>query len=73
MNNLETWQTENKVSNKHLSQIVGVHTSLITHIKKGRRKPSPALALRIEQATGGAVTLRELLFPDKTNGAGIEQ
>lgn len=30
----------------------------------GSRRPSPELALLIEQATGGAVTLRELLFPD---------
>ncbi len=28
----------------------------------------PCNALRIEQATGGAVTLRELLFPNQTEG-----
>jgi transcriptional regulator with XRE-family HTH domain len=31
----------------------------------GKFKPSADNALTIEQATGGAVTLRELLFPDQ--------
>lgn len=38
------------------------YTSLIIN---GKRKPSAPLALRIEQATNGVVTLRELLFPEK--------
>ena len=48
--------------------MVGVHQSLITHINKGRRKPSPPLALRIQEATGGAVTVMELLYPEKGQG-----
>jgi DNA-binding transcriptional regulator YdaS (Cro superfamily) len=31
----------------------------------------PRNALRIEQATGGAVTLRELLFPKEHGGDGL--
>lgn len=31
----------------------------------GRFKPSPANALRIQQATNGAVTVMDLLFPGK--------
>jgi len=57
------WQKRNGVTNKAISEMLGVHQSFITHINKGRRKPSANLALKIEQATGGAVTLRELLFP----------
>jgi len=48
---------------KKFAAIIGIHHVYFNAIKNNRRKPSPSLALRIEQATGGAVTLRELLFP----------
>jgi len=67
---LENWQKENGVSNKALSDKINVHQSLITHIHKGRRTPSASLAMRIQEATGGAVTVMELLFPDKTGDKG---
>lgn len=35
-------------------------------IVNGKFKPSAKTASIIEQATGGAVTLRELLFPEQT-------
>jgi hypothetical protein len=35
----------------------------IRHIKQGRSRPSPELALRIEKATGGKVDRLELLYP----------
>jgi len=44
---------------------LGIHPVYLSSIS-GSCRPSPKLALRIEQATGGAVTLRELLFPDTT-------
>ncbi len=34
-------------------------------IINNKRVPSPPLALRISEATGGAVSVMELLFPDK--------
>ncbi len=37
---------------------------MISMIINGIRRPSPNLALKIEQATGGAVTRDELLFPE---------
>ncbi len=41
----------------------------MSYVLNGRRKPSAPLALRIEQATGGAVTRMELLYPEeKVNG-----
>lgn len=67
---LDSWQKEHGMSNRELSVIVGVHESFITHLKKGRRKYSAALALRIEQATGGAVSRMELLYPEQTETAG---
>jgi len=34
-----------------------------------RRKPSPKLALKIQEATGGQVTVMELLFPNRNQEA----
>jgi len=58
------WQKTNRVSNRQLARMVKVHESLLCHINAGRRKTTPHIALRIEQATGGQVTRDELLFPE---------
>jgi len=47
-----------------LARKVNVHQSHLSKIARGRRRPSPELALRIEQAMSGAVTRDELLFPE---------
>jgi len=65
--NLSEWQKNTGVSNGDLSKILGVHFSYITHLNANRRRPSPELALKIQQATGGQVTVMELLFPNQTN------
>lgn len=44
---------------------IGIHHVYLNSIIKGRRRPSPDLALRIEEATGGAVTRMELLYPEE--------
>lgn len=63
---LLTWQKASGLSNKELAERLCVHFSYITHLYNDqKRKPSPVLALRIQEATGGAVTVMELLFPDK--------
>jgi DNA-binding transcriptional regulator YdaS (Cro superfamily) len=63
--NLQTWQTINQVTDKDLASRINVDASLLSHYKAGRRRFSPQNALRIEQATGGAVTRMELLYPDE--------
>jgi transcriptional regulator with XRE-family HTH domain len=50
------------------AQQAGLKQSYASLIKNGRRRPSPNLALRIQEATDGAVTVMELLFPKNTNG-----
>lgn len=45
---------------KKIAQNLGVSPSAITHILKGRMRPSPYLALRLEQLTN--VDLRIWLF-----------
>jgi transcriptional regulator with XRE-family HTH domain len=39
----------------------------VWRIVNGKFKPSARIAAAIEKATGGDVTLRELLFPDQQN------
>lgn len=71
-NLLSDWQKANNISNTALAAIVGVHASLITHINKGRRKPSAPLALRIDEATKGAVPFRSW-YEESTNGGRSER
>lgn len=42
---------------------IEIHPVYLNAIIRHRRRPSPELALRIEQATDGAVTRMELLYP----------
>lgn len=69
MNALETYLTNKKMNDSEFSRVSGIKQPTIWRIKNGHCKPSPGIALRIEEATGGAVTLRELLFPAEQSGA----
>jgi len=40
--------------------------SYLIQIRNGHRRPSPELAERIEEATGGLVTRMELLYPQNS-------
>jgi DNA-binding transcriptional regulator YdaS (Cro superfamily) len=42
---------------------IGASAPFVSQLIKGRRKPSARLALRIEEATNGAVSRMELLYP----------
>lgn len=57
------------ITQKTLANMVSVHPVYLNSVINGRRNASVKLALRIEQATGGAVTLRELLFPDREDSS----
>jgi len=62
---LSQWQKKTNISNVELAKIINIDQSFLSHINNGRRRPSPKLALKIEKATGGAVTVMELLYPIK--------
>lgn len=66
---LSDWQIKNSVSNVSLAEKINVHFSYITHIKKGRKIPSPTVALAISNATGGEVSVIELLYPNDEKAA----
>lgn len=48
-----------------LAKILDMHPVYLNAILRGRARPSPDLALRIEEATEGAVTRMELLYPNQ--------
>jgi transcriptional regulator with XRE-family HTH domain len=54
-----------KLTQFEFAKLLGVTQQAIAKYESGRSiHPSPALALRIERATGGAVSRDELLFPE---------
>jgi len=48
-------------------------TSYLSQIKNLKKRPSPEVALLISNATGGAVTVMELLFPSQSVSQGEEK
>jgi DNA-binding transcriptional regulator YdaS (Cro superfamily) len=62
---IQEYLTTEDLSQIALARRLGVSKSTITLLMQGARRPSPSLALKIEQATGGAVTRMELLYPDE--------
>ena len=63
--NLRHWQEWKQLKNKDLADLFEVDQSYITYLLKGKRKPSPDLAEKIERITEGAVTRLELLYPEE--------
>jgi DNA-binding transcriptional regulator YdaS (Cro superfamily) len=62
---LKTYIKKNRVRQKKLAEETGCRQAMISQIKSGKRRPSPELALRISRATGGQVSVMELLFGSK--------
>lgn len=61
--NLKEWQSHHGVSNASLAKKLGIDVSMLSHYHHGRRRPSPEVALKIEEVTGGEVTMKEAFFP----------
>ncbi len=51
------------IKNSHFAKRVGVSPAFITYILQGKKRPSPEVAKKIEEATHGMVTRMELLYP----------
>ena len=54
---LETYLKQNNVSIGDFSEIIGVTSVSLYRYLDGKRKPKPAIALKIVKMTGGEVTL----------------
>ena len=62
---IKNLRQEKKLTQSELAEILGVTQQAVANYELGvRSRVSPALALQIEQATGGQVTRDELLFPE---------
>jgi len=59
---LKRYLFEHSLPVKKFAEDLGVSVSLVYHILKGKRVPSPQLAQKIEKLTKGAVSKEELLF-----------
>jgi len=57
-NKLDKHLRDTKTPALHLARQVGISAPYLCDLRYGRRKPSPAVAERIEDATGGAVPAR---------------
>ena len=62
---LSAYRKEKEITRTQMAHLIGCHVSYVGHIEEGRRRPSPEMALLIEQATGGEVLATELLFREK--------
>jgi len=58
---LRTWLRKNKISQRRFALELGIHWRHLNNLLAGRRNPSAALMLKIENATRGEVTLRDML------------
>lgn len=63
--NLNSFLREHEIKQGEFASLLGITKGHISQIANAKSRPSPELAARIEQVTGGAVSLRELLFPNE--------
>jgi transcriptional regulator with XRE-family HTH domain len=62
---LSEYLSKNKIKLNRFAEDAGLKQPYASLIKNGHKRPSPDVALRIEQATNGEVTVLELLYPNK--------
>jgi transcriptional regulator with XRE-family HTH domain len=62
---LRRLREERGISAEDLARAVESTQSTISRIENARRRPSPDLALRIEQHFKNAITRDQVLFPEK--------
>ena len=57
------------INQRELAKKLKMNPVYLNAILRGRRRPSPDLALRIEQKSDGAYTRMWLLYREQTNGS----
>lgn len=68
--NLKTYLKKTGTTTAMLAAKIAVAQSYVSQLALMNRRPSPDLALKIEQATNGEVTRMELLYPELEKEAG---
>jgi len=69
--NIETFLKQTGQTVNSFAELHKIPATTVWRAKKGKVL-RPSNALRIEKATGGAVTIRELLYPDNNNEKGAD-
>jgi plasmid maintenance system antidote protein VapI len=54
----------NNLSQMDFAKKLSISKSTVSLLINGQRRPSPKLALRLEEETGGALKKEELLYPN---------
>lgn len=57
---LEYFSTEPRGAKHEMAQYLGITDTYMSLLIHGKRRPSPSMAVKIDQATQGLVTKREL-------------
>lgn len=65
MNAIKDFCKNKQIKIKDFAGILKIPPTYLSQIIIGYRRPSPELAAKIEQATGGQVSRLELLYPEK--------
>jgi DNA-binding transcriptional regulator YdaS (Cro superfamily) len=58
---LANYLKDNRIKQKDFAETIGVSEGYLSQICKGTHSPSLSVAVRVEDATSGAVTVRDLL------------
>lgn len=53
------------LSIREVAEAVGVQQPTINRIENARKRPSPELALRLEEHFDGAITRDQIMYPEK--------
>ena len=68
---LKNWfKTHPDRKQKDMARRLAVSQEHLSYVANRHRRPSPDLALKIQEATGGDVTVLELLYPEQTADPG---
>ena len=62
--NLREYLFRKRISQTRMAEQLGLSRAYFSRVVSGK-VPSPAVAIKIEKATGGIVTRDEVLFPDQ--------
>lgn len=61
MTRLANYLKDKRIKQKDFAETIGVSEGYLSQMCKGTHSPSLSMAIRIEDATGGAVAVRDLL------------
>ncbi len=61
---LKEFLKDGRIRQNRFAEIIAISKNYLSEIVNKKRRPSPDLALRIEEATCGKVDRLELLYPD---------